>query len=525
MDENIEIKRNKKVAVIGAGPSGIVSAKTALECGFDVVLFEKNDNIGGVWSIGESGKAWDNMKTHISYVSMSYSDFLWEVQTEKPFHPTKHQMFQYLYDYSKHFKVLENTRLNTNVIRISEICENNKKQWLIKSNNIKENGEKTDIIEEIYDFVIISTGMFSKKRDIDINDKLKNKFNGKVWSSDEFKDPNSFIDKRVLVVGGFSSAIEISSAIAEKAKMVYLNCKNSVYVLKRRYPLDKGNVPPIDYCFQKRSMIYESEKKTTEEINKMVDSYFNIASENQRENNLFKYKKPENQSHYHIFSDTFFKCLELDKIKVVENSLIDCNGNEMIFKDSNGNIETIDNVDEIINCVGYDIDFPFFDDDIKKRISMNLSVSHLPILLYKYTLSPNLDNIAFIGMYRTPSLSEMECQARFSIYGFAGITKLPTKEIMLEEIKNVENIRNKNEKHNRPQFALQNSLYFCDDLVKQIGVLPDFNKLKENDPLLYNIIWNHLFHPSFYRMIGPFSNSNSRNIILNDYNHYFIGKK
>lgn len=521
MNENIEIKRNKKVAVIGAGPSGIVSAKTALECGFDVVLFEKNDNIGGVWSIGESGKAWDNMKTHISYVSMSYSDFIWEEENEKPFHPTKQQMFKYLYDYSKHFKVLEKTRLNTNVISISEVCKNDQNQWLIKSNKIKE---KSEILEEIYDYVIICTGMFSKKRDIDIKDKLINKFNGKVWSSDEFKDPNAFIDKRVLVVGGFSSGIEISSAVAEKAKMVYLNCRDSVYIFKRRYPIDKENIPPVDYCFQKRSMIYKS-KKTIEEINKMTDSYFNLASENQRENNLFKYKKPENQSHYYIFSDTFFKCLELDKIKVVENTLIDCNGNEMIFKDSNGNIETIDNVDDIITCVGYDIDLPFFDNEIKKKISMNLSVPHLPILLYKHTLSPHLDNMAFIGMYRTPVFSEMECQARFAIYGFAGISKLPTKEIMLEEIKNVEIIRERNEKHSRPQFALPNRVYFCDDLAKEIGALPDFNKLKENDSLFYNINWNLLFHPSFYRMIGPFSNSNSRNIILNDYNNYYIGKK
>ncbi|KAM9987742.1 hypothetical protein ACTFIZ_003102 [Dictyostelium cf. discoideum] len=519
-----EIIETKRVAVIGAGPSGIVSAKTALECGFDVVLFEKNDNIGGVWSMGESGKAWDNMKTHISYVSMSYSDFTWDVPSKKPFHPTKQQMFKYLYDYSKHFKVLEKTRLNTNIISISEICENKKNQWLIKSNKINENGEKPEILEEIYDFVLICTGMFNKKRDININDKLKNKFNGKVWSSGEFKNPNSFIDKNVLVVGGFSSAIEISSAIAEKAKMVYLNCRNSVYVFKRRYPLDNENVPPVDYCFQKRSAFYESEKKTIEEINKMTDFYFNLASENQRENNLFKYKKPENQTHYHIFSDSFFKWLKLDKIKVIENTLIDCNGNEMIFKDSNGNIEKIGDIDDIINCVGYDIDLPFFNGDIKKRISMNLSAPHLPMVLYKNTLSPNLDNMAFIGMYRTPSLTEMEIQARFSIYGFAGITKLPTKDIMLEELKNVENIRNQNEKHNRPQFALQSSIYFCDDLAKQIGVLPDFNKLKENDSLIYNIIWNNLFHPSFYRMVGPFSNSNSRDILINDYNNYYIGK-
>ncbi|KAN0024135.1 hypothetical protein ACTFIV_008533 [Dictyostelium citrinum] len=532
MIDNFENKK-KKVAVIGAGPSGIVSAKTAIECGFEVVLFEKNDNIGGVWSIGESGKAWENMKTHISYVSMSYSDFGWDVSNErKPFHPTKEEMFKYLYDYSKHFKVLENTRLNTTIISISQINNNNinhsnnntnNNQWLIISKKINEKLE-WEAVEEIYDFVIICTGMYNKKRDIDINDKLKKKFNGRVWSSGEFKNPEPFINKNVLVVGGFSSAIEIASAIAEKTKMVYLNCRNKIYVLKRRFPLDGDNIPVADYCFQKRSMVYEGEKKSKEEINKMNDHFFNLASENQRENSLFKYNKPENETHYHIFSDNFLKMLQQEKIKLIENSLIDCNGNEMRFKDSNGNIETIDNVDEIINCVGYDVDLPFFDHKIKKIISLNLTTPHLPIVLYKHTLSPNLENIAFIGMYRTPSLAEMELQARFAIYGFAGITQLPTKETMLEDIKIIEKVRNLNEKHNRPQFVLESSLLFCDDLAKQIGALPDFNKLKENDPQIYNIIWNNLFHPSFYRIIGPFSNSNSKNILLNDYNNYFIKK-
>ncbi|KAK5579354.1 hypothetical protein RB653_009036 [Dictyostelium firmibasis] len=518
------INQKKRVAVIGGGPSGIVSSKTALECGFDVVLFEKNDNIGGVWSIGESGKAWENMKTHISYVSMSFSDFGWDVPNErKPFHPYKEEMFKYLYDYSKHFKVLENTRLNTTVNNISMVDNNTSKQWLIKSNktNTVEN-DKCEQVEEIFDFVIICTGMFSKKRDINIMDKLKN-FKGKIWSSNEYKNSKPFVDKKVLVVGGSSSAIEISTAMANHTKMVYLNSKKSVYVLKRKFPLlNNDNLPIFDHCLQKRSINYNTEKISIEEINKSLNNFLNSASENQRENKLFPYRNPETQSHYYIFSDNFFEMLKEDKIKVIGKSLIDCcNGNQMVFKDSYGNIETIDDVDDIINCVGYDVDFSFFSEDIKKIISFDLSSPHLPIILYNHTLSPKLDNMAFVGIYRTPSLLEMEMQARYAIYGFAGIIKLPTKETMFEGIKSVEKIRDLNEDIIRPQFALESNLIFCDQLAKEIGVLPDLNELKENDPLLYNINWDYLFHPSYYRIIGPYSDPEARNNLIEDYNHYF----
>ena len=39
----------KKVAIIGAGFRGIGCLKVLLEKGYSVDLFEKNDDIGGVW--------------------------------------------------------------------------------------------------------------------------------------------------------------------------------------------------------------------------------------------------------------------------------------------------------------------------------------------------------------------------------------------------------------------------------------------------------------------------------------------
>ncbi len=40
----------KTVAIIGAGPSGLITAKVLLDDGFDVILFERQRELGGVWS-------------------------------------------------------------------------------------------------------------------------------------------------------------------------------------------------------------------------------------------------------------------------------------------------------------------------------------------------------------------------------------------------------------------------------------------------------------------------------------------
>lgn len=39
----------QRVAVIGAGISGVVSAAHLLRAGFDVTIFERNSEAGGIW--------------------------------------------------------------------------------------------------------------------------------------------------------------------------------------------------------------------------------------------------------------------------------------------------------------------------------------------------------------------------------------------------------------------------------------------------------------------------------------------
>jgi len=43
----------KRVAVIGAGPSGIAALKHLLEIGIEVVCFDKNTAVGGNWIYSE----------------------------------------------------------------------------------------------------------------------------------------------------------------------------------------------------------------------------------------------------------------------------------------------------------------------------------------------------------------------------------------------------------------------------------------------------------------------------------------
>jgi cation diffusion facilitator CzcD-associated flavoprotein CzcO len=43
------------VVVVGAGVSGLATAKTALDAGLGVVVLEKSGHVGGVWHYDEKG--------------------------------------------------------------------------------------------------------------------------------------------------------------------------------------------------------------------------------------------------------------------------------------------------------------------------------------------------------------------------------------------------------------------------------------------------------------------------------------
>ena len=67
---------NKKVAVIGAGIAGLVTIKSCLEEGMEVVAFEKTDSIGGNWKFKEGEvSVFRNTELSSSRYITGFSDF------------------------------------------------------------------------------------------------------------------------------------------------------------------------------------------------------------------------------------------------------------------------------------------------------------------------------------------------------------------------------------------------------------------------------------------------------------------
>ncbi len=132
------------IAIIGAGPAGIISARNAIKAGHSVVLFEKNTRIGGIWNPW-SGGAYRNACMQNSRYTFHYTGF---PPGDIDEFPGVEQVFRYLSAVAGEDALRESIRLNTEVVSLRKDAGH-------RVIRCASEGKDT---EDIFDRVIIATG-------------------------------------------------------------------------------------------------------------------------------------------------------------------------------------------------------------------------------------------------------------------------------------------------------------------------------------------------------------------------------
>lgn len=166
----------KRVAIIGAGISGLVCTKYALENDLKPVTFEKSSEIGGLWTANRTA-IWSGMKTNVTKYVSTLSDHPWSHDTN--IYPTSHQVLNYFQAYVKKYSLDEHIRLNHQVEFVRRLEDGS--SWEVRYINLLTNEVKTDR----FDFLIICSGIHSRAR-IPYN-KDADKFKGVIQHSSQFK--------------------------------------------------------------------------------------------------------------------------------------------------------------------------------------------------------------------------------------------------------------------------------------------------------------------------------------------------
>src|ERR1700710_1913717 len=108
----MRLQPGSRLAIIGAGPGGLVAARYALEAGFDVAVFEASDDLGGQWhtSAPHSG-IWPGMRTNTSRMMTAFSDL--PPPPDHEVFPRAEQVQAYLRRYAAEHEVTGRIRFRT----------------------------------------------------------------------------------------------------------------------------------------------------------------------------------------------------------------------------------------------------------------------------------------------------------------------------------------------------------------------------------------------------------------------------
>lgn len=106
-----------RVAIIGAGASGLVAIKTCLEYGFNVVCYEKSQDLGGLWRYrpmaSDEPSVMKSTTINTSKEMSAFSDFPPPEGYANFMH--NRQFLKYLESYADHFGVVKYIKFNHTV--------------------------------------------------------------------------------------------------------------------------------------------------------------------------------------------------------------------------------------------------------------------------------------------------------------------------------------------------------------------------------------------------------------------------
>lgn len=180
-----------------------------------MTVFEALDRIGGLWPVSEKDNGIVNpeMCTNQSRHTVGFSGLAWPETT--PSFPKAWQVGQYLERYIEKYSGYE-IRKNTRVVK----ADFKNEKWSVQTRGRSEASSEGVDQTHKFDHLIVGTGFFGKAK---VPDILKG-FAAPVVHSSEVRNIKDLLvkkedsptssRKRIVVVGGQMSGVEIAAAIA-----------------------------------------------------------------------------------------------------------------------------------------------------------------------------------------------------------------------------------------------------------------------------------------------------------------------
>ncbi|XP_034845727.1 flavin-containing monooxygenase 5 isoform X1 [Mirounga angustirostris] len=486
----------KRIAVIGGGVSGLSSIKCCLEEGLEPVCFERTDDIGGLWRFQENpeeGRAsiYKSVIINTSKEMMCFSDY--PIPDHYPNFMHNSQVLEYFRMYAKEFDLLKYICFKTTVCSVKKQPDfSTSGQWEV----VTESEGKKEV--NVFDGVMVCTGHHTNAHLPLESFPGIEKFKGQYFHSRDYKNPDIFTGKRVIIIGIGNSGGDLAVEISHTAKQVFLSTRRGAWILNR--VADYGY--PFDVLFSSRYKHFLSKICGQSLVNSFLEKKMN-----QRFDHKMFGLKPKHRalSQHPTVNDDLPNRIISGLVKVKGN-VKEFTETAAIFDD--GSRE--DHVDAVIFATGYTFAFPFLEDSVQ--------VVKNKISLYKKVFPPNLEKptLAIIGLIQPLGaiMPISELQGRWVTQVFKGLKTLPSQSEMKAEITKAQEEIAKRYVESQRHTIQGDYIDTMEELADLVGVRPNLLSLAFTDPkLAVQLFWGPCT-PIQYRLQGPGKWDGARKAIL-----------
>ncbi|KAK7984533.1 hypothetical protein PG989_011935 [Apiospora arundinis] len=488
-------KEKKRVAIIGAGLSGLVACKECLAEGAEeggveitVDVFEARPEIGGQWAYqaepdpatGElHSSMYDGVVMNSCRDTTGFSDF--------PVDPARHgdyfthwQMHQYLVEYADHFNLHPHIRLSTKVLRCvpdkssngsgdderEDDDEQDSTTWTVAFQGPDDKQPQ----ERVYDAVISAIG-YNTIPLVPEFKGLKENFRGEFLHGHYYRRPGRFEGQRVAIIGAGSSALDIACELAPGCREVHLVTRRGTWVIPR-YVLGQ----PVEAWDNRATQIWMPARVSEWLQQKLLDLVQGPHPDALKPNHRLMQQNPTIRSE-------FLERVRNGQVHVHRADVEGFeSGNSLVLTDGT----RLENLDAVIACTGYDRVQPHLPADVfhgEAHTRHDDYPEWAPddggIFVHKMVVPLRYRNLYFVGLSEQagPAPPAAEACARYAVGAIAGHHVPPTGVALKRAIRAEQHWRRANYVASTRHTNSETYVPFIDGLVAPLGANPTFGRL------------------------------------------------
>jgi thioredoxin reductase len=408
-----------KICIIGAGSSGLTACQVLAARGIPFDCFEKGSMIGGNWRYGNdngTSSAYKSLHINSARKLMSYKAF--PMPEDYPDYPSHYQVAKYFDDYAERFGLAEKITFRTEVVSVEPAGSAGKADGASAAGGWEVTVEGPDGRRaETYRAVIVANGHHWKPRWPEPPFHGADEYEGEQMHAHYYREPDMLEGKGVLVLGIGNSAVDIAVESSRIAEKTFLAMRRGAYVLPKFLggkPIDES-APPVMSRLPISVQRFFFNRLLKMSIGEMTD---------------YGMPKPDHkllEAHPTVSSELLPRIGHGD-IAVKPNIDRFAAGRTVRFADGSE-----EEVDLVIYCTGYKIEFPFLDE--KVFVARD---NRMP--LYERVVSVEKPGLYFVGFVQPlgPIMPIAEAQAEWIADLLTGRAALPPADEMRKEVRDYE---------------------------------------------------------------------------------------